>query len=149
MKKKTKVELGVIAGCAVLLGGSTILVNNSKSDDKPLTDSSFVEEISSAAEPETAEVTIYTTAATTAATTPETTAETTAATTPETTPVTTVATTQSTTTAKPNEKTVYVARSGEGTKYHSIPDCSKMTNPREITISEAEALGYTPCQKCY
>ena len=144
MKKRLKVELGMLGGCAVLVAGSTIAMQNKKADENPIADSSSIVEYSSTAEPES-EVIVYTTSnteATTTATTPETTSAATAATTPE----TTVSTTAE---PKSNEKMVYVARSGEGTKYHRIPDCGNMSNPREITISEAEALGYEPCKKCY
>lgn len=44
---------------------------------------------------------------------------------------------------------VYIAGSGNGTKYHSNPNCSNMKNPIEISLSEAEARGYEPCKKCY
>ena len=45
--------------------------------------------------------------------------------------------------------TVWIPATGE--KYHSIPNCGRM-NPakaRQVTKSEAEAMGYTPCSKCY
>lgn len=45
--------------------------------------------------------------------------------------------------------TVYIASSGNGTKYHSNPSCSRMKDATPMTRSEAEALGYTPCKKCY
>ena len=38
-----------------------------------------------------------------------------------------------------------------GEKYHSIPNCGRM-NPntaRQVSKSEAEAMGYGPCSKCY
>ena len=45
----------------------------------------------------------------------------------------------------PNQ-TVYVAASGEGTKYHTNPECSGMSgNVTEMTRSQAEAEGYTKC----
>lgn len=44
---------------------------------------------------------------------------------------------------------VYIAGSGNGTKYHSNPNCSNMKNPIEISLSEAQARGYEPCKKCY
>lgn len=36
-------------------------------------------------------------------------------------------------------------------KYHSIPDCGKMNPARakKISRSDAEAMGYTPCKKCF
>ena len=56
---------------------------------------------------------------------------------------------QPSTPSEPTEEMVYIAGSGEGTKYHSNPDCNNMNNPVEITISEAEAKGLTPCKRCY
>lgn len=47
------------------------------------------------------------------------------------------------------ESTVYVAGSGNGTRYHSDPTCSRMKDPTALTREEAEAQGYTPCQRCY
>lgn len=47
---------------------------------------------------------------------------------------------------------VYIAASGNGTKYHKSPNCSKMNgNVIEMSREEAEAAGYTPCKKnsCY
>lgn len=48
-----------------------------------------------------------------------------------------------------NETTVYIAGSGDGTKYHSNPNCSNMKNPVAISISEAQSRGYGACKKCY
>lgn len=45
--------------------------------------------------------------------------------------------------------TVYIASSGNGTKYHSNPNCSNMKGTTALTQAEAEARGYTPCKKCY
>ena len=45
--------------------------------------------------------------------------------------------------------TVYIASSGNGDKYHSQPTCGRMKNSTPISLSEAEARGYTPCEKCY
>ena len=45
--------------------------------------------------------------------------------------------------------TVWIPATGE--KYHRIPNCGRM-NPdtaRQVSKSEAEAMGYTPCKKCY
>ena len=36
-----------------------------------------------------------------------------------------------------------------GSKYHSNSGCSRMKNPTQVTRSQAEAMGYTPCSKCY
>lgn len=44
---------------------------------------------------------------------------------------------------------VWIPATGE--KYHSIPNCGRM-NPdtaRQVFQSEAEAMGYEPCSKCY
>lgn len=51
--------------------------------------------------------------------------------------------------AAEDERTVYVAASGKGKKYHSDPSCSNMKGTRSLSISEAESMGYTPCKKCY
>lgn len=59
-------------------------------------------------------------------------------------------TTPSTSQSKPS--VVYIAASGNGTKFHKSPNCSKMNgNVIEMTRDEAEAAGYTPCKKnsCY
>ena len=56
---------------------------------------------------------------------------------------------QPSTPSEPTEEMVYIAGSGEGTKYHSTPDCSNMSNPIEIPLSEAIADGYEPCKRCY
>lgn len=45
--------------------------------------------------------------------------------------------------------TVYIASSGNGSKYHSNPSCSRMKDATPLTRSEAEAQGYTSCKKCY
>lgn len=36
-----------------------------------------------------------------------------------------------------------------GTKYHSSQSCSGMDNPDQVTKSQAEQQGFTPCKKCY
>ncbi len=36
-----------------------------------------------------------------------------------------------------------------GSKYHSKSTCSNMKDSTQVTQSEAEALGYEPCKKCY
>lgn len=56
---------------------------------------------------------------------------------------------QPSTPSEPTEEMVYIAGSGEGTKYHSNPNCSNMSNPVEIPLSEAIADGYEPCKRCY
>lgn len=44
---------------------------------------------------------------------------------------------------------VWIASSGSGTKYHSNPNCSRMKNPVQISIQDAQNQGYGPCSKCY
>lgn len=54
--------------------------------------------------------------------------------------------------APPKQNVIYIAASGNGKKYHSNPNCSKMNgNVIEMTKEQAEEQGYTPCQKntCY
>lgn len=46
-----------------------------------------------------------------------------------------------------NNGTVWVSENG--TKYHSKPDCSNMKTASEMPKSNAEALGYSPCKRCY
>ena len=36
-----------------------------------------------------------------------------------------------------------------GIRYHKKPNCSNMKNPKKVSKSKAESLGYTPCKKCY
>ena len=50
---------------------------------------------------------------------------------------------------EPIGNTVYIAGSGKGTKYHNNPNCSNMKNPVEVTLSKAQASGYTAYKKCY
>lgn len=49
----------------------------------------------------------------------------------------------------PVGRTVYIAASGNGTKYHSNPNCSRMNGVIQMTEDQAVASGYTPCKKCY
>ena len=49
----------------------------------------------------------------------------------------------------PVQASVYIAASGNGTKYHSDPHCSRMNGVIEMSVDEAQAMGYTPCKKCY
>lgn len=44
---------------------------------------------------------------------------------------------------------VYIASSGNGKKYHSNPNCSKMQGATAVTQEQAEAWGYTPCKRCH
>ena len=45
------------------------------------------------------------------------------------------------------EKMVWIPESGS--KYHNKSSCSGMNNPQQVTLSEAESLGFTPCKKCH
>lgn len=47
-----------------------------------------------------------------------------------------------------NSVMVWIPTNG-GTKYHSRAGCSNMENPREVTLDEAVAMGFTPCKRCY
>ena len=46
-----------------------------------------------------------------------------------------------------SEPLVWIPNSGK--KYHSNSGCSNMKNPTQVTRSQAETMGYTPCSKCY
>lgn len=48
-----------------------------------------------------------------------------------------------------NSAKVYIASSGNGTKYHSNPNCSRMNGTYYISIDDALARGYSACKKCY
>lgn len=50
-------------------------------------------------------------------------------------------------TQQPQEEMVWIPASG--TKYHSRSNCSGMNNPSEVALAQAQAWGYTPCQKCH
>lgn len=45
------------------------------------------------------------------------------------------------------EKMVWIPESGS--KYHNKSSYSGMNNPQQVTLSEAESLGFTPCKKCH
>ena len=45
------------------------------------------------------------------------------------------------------ETMVWIPTNG-GKKYHSKASCSNMIDPKKVTQSEAESLGFTPCKKC-
>ena len=47
----------------------------------------------------------------------------------------------------PSGKMVWIPKSGA--KYHSKASCSGMEGPKQVTLSEAEALGFTACKRCY
>lgn len=48
---------------------------------------------------------------------------------------------------QPQEQLVWIPQSGS--KYHIDPSCSGMENPTEITLSEAQSMGYEACKRCY
>ncbi len=43
--------------------------------------------------------------------------------------------------------TVWVSQSGS--KYHSKSSCSGMKDPTQLSLSEAQSRGYTPCKRCH
>lgn len=45
-------------------------------------------------------------------------------------------------------QTVYIAASGNGTKYHMSSSCSNMKGTVALSVSEAKSRGYSPCKKC-
>lgn len=47
----------------------------------------------------------------------------------------------------PSGGMVWVSENGK--KYHQNADCSNMKSPKQLTVSQAEAEGRTPCKKCY
>lgn len=49
---------------------------------------------------------------------------------------------------EPREEMVWIPTNG-GTKFHSRSSCSNMSNPQEVTISQAKSRGFTPCKKCH
>ena len=51
--------------------------------------------------------------------------------------------------ASSDQQETMVWVSGSGKKYHSNSSCSNMSNPHQISLSDAQAQGYTPCKKCY
>lgn len=51
--------------------------------------------------------------------------------------------------AQPQQQEVMVWISTTGSKYHSRSSCSNMKNPSQVTLEQAQALGLTPCKKCY
>lgn len=47
-------------------------------------------------------------------------------------------------------KYVYIAASGNGTKYHKSKNCSRMNGKvNKVKLSKAKKDGYEPCKKCY
>ena len=49
--------------------------------------------------------------------------------------------------SQPSETMVWIPSSGS--KYHSRSGCSNMSNPSEVTKTQAEAKGFTACKKCW
>ena len=78
-----------------------------------------------------------------------TTAQTSITTTTRRTSKTTVTTTTKklTTTKTPTETMVWV--SGSGKRYHCKSNCSGMKSPKQISLSDAQQRGLTPCKNCY
>lgn len=46
------------------------------------------------------------------------------------------------------EQYVWIPTKG-GKKYHDNASCSGMNGPRQVTVSDAAALGFKPCKRCY
>ena len=36
-----------------------------------------------------------------------------------------------------------------GTKYHKESTCSSMQDPKQVSKTDAEQQGFTPCKRCY
>lgn len=51
--------------------------------------------------------------------------------------------------AHENTATVWIASSGNGYAYHARSTCGNMKKSTPISLSDAQARGYTPCKKCY
>lgn len=51
--------------------------------------------------------------------------------------------------AQPQGDMVWIAGSGDGTKYHNDPSCSNMRNPVQVSIADAQSRGYEACKRCY
>ena len=47
-----------------------------------------------------------------------------------------------------SETMVWIPTKG-GKKYHTYAGCSNMIDPDNVTLSQAEALGFTPCKRCH
>lgn len=47
------------------------------------------------------------------------------------------------------DKICYIAASGNGTKYHSNPNCSRMNGAVKTTVDNAKKNNYSACSKCY
>ena len=47
-----------------------------------------------------------------------------------------------------SETMIWIPTKG-GKKYHTYAGCSNMIDPDNVTLSQAEALGFTPCKRCH
>ncbi len=52
-------------------------------------------------------------------------------------------------TEQPQSRDTMVWIPKTGSKYHSDPECSNMKDPTQVSLSQAESMGYTPCKKCW
>lgn len=125
--------------CVLVLGSCS----SGKSSDKPSTDPTM--ETTIATEVATEESTVPATTSEPTETiipTEETTESTEASTEPET-------LVQETTEAtEPMEEMVWIPTNG-GTKYHRRSSCSNMEDPQQVPLSQAIAMGFTPCKRCH
>ena len=48
-----------------------------------------------------------------------------------------------------NQETLVWIPTNGGTKYHTKAECSNIKNPKQVTQSEAESQGFTPCKRCH
>jgi hypothetical protein len=49
--------------------------------------------------------------------------------------------------ASTEEEMVWISSTGK--RYHSNPSCSGMKNPKKVSLSDAKAMGLTPCKRCH
>lgn len=56
---------------------------------------------------------------------------------------------ESTQDVQQQEEMVWIAGSGNGTKYHCDSSCSNMSNPVQISLADAQTRGYEACKRCY
>lgn len=120
---------------------NTNLTNTQETGIEQLADMEQSEHIIS----ETTELPVTTEAQTTTQT-PTTTEAPTTAQTPTTTKVTQA---EEAYDAQENTATVWIASSGNGYAYHARSTCGNMKKSTPISLSDAQARGYTPCKKCY
>ena len=120
---------------------NTNLTNTQETGIEQLADMEQSEHIIS----ETTELRVTTEAQTTTQT-PTTTEAPTTAQTPTTTKVTQA---EEAYDAQENTATVWIASSGNGYAYHARSTCGNMKKSTPISLSDAQARGYTPCKKCY